>query len=140
MKGEKNPAQTPGRRSRRYLGKQSRLRMNFICGIARCCGGLIPPTQCGREAAATRRGRSRDFSSALTCLERRRVWRNPARVEGYSKSAELQVVLMPNSLITIQVRTNQTFRIPWLLPPRLRGALRQELTKERWRNPGSPVG
>lgn len=60
--GEKNPAKTPGRQSRRSSGRQSRLRMNFICGIARCCSGLIPSTQCGREAAATRRGGSRDFS------------------------------------------------------------------------------
>lgn len=54
--GEKNPDQTP---SRRYSGKQSQLRMNFIRGIARRCGGrLIPQTQCGREATAIRRGRN----------------------------------------------------------------------------------
>lgn len=68
-----------------------------------------------------RRGRWRNVPGTHAGME------EPGQAEGSSGLVELQVVFRCNSLIKTKVQKSQTFGSPSFSPPRLWGALCQEL-------------
>lgn len=81
MVDKKDPDQTPGRQN--YSGKQSRLRINFICGIVRRCGrranshNAVRKGSCGDET----RGRSH-VTASIMGWEHARFMEEPGEAEG----------------------------------------------------------